>query len=150
VTNGAASAPPFNSTVRATAPSFLRFTGGKHVAATHADGSLLGPATLSVPGYAFSPAHPGEIIVSYATGFGLPEATLNEGSATQFGALPSLPAIRIGGLSAEVQFAGVVSPGLYQMNVVVPAGAAGGDNIVTADYAGFPTPAGAVIAVRQP
>ena len=97
VTNGAASAPAFNAMVRAAAPSFLRFADGKHIAATHADGSLLGRAALSVPGYGFAPAHPGEIVVLYATGFGLPETTLNEGSATQFGALPSLPAVRIRG-----------------------------------------------------
>ena len=93
VTNGTASTAPFNVTTRATAPSFLRFGSGKYIAAIHADGSLLGPASMSVPGFTFSPAHPGETIVLYATGFGLPQMEVEEGSAKQFGELPSLPAI---------------------------------------------------------
>ena len=41
----------------------------------------------------------------------------------QSGALAPLPTIQIGGMPATVQFAGLVSPGLYQFNVVVPDGA---------------------------
>jgi uncharacterized protein (TIGR03437 family) len=149
VTNGAASTPAFRSTAGTTAPSFLRFGASKDIAATHADGTLLGPAAMSTPGYPFTPAHPGETVVLYATGFGLPQTTLQEGSATQSGELSSLPAVWIGGAAAEVQFAGVVSPGLYQINVVVPAGAPDGDILVTADYGGRSTPAGAIIAVQQ-
>ena len=57
-------------------------------------------------------------------------------------------AIFVGGVAAEVQFAGVVSPGLYQFNVVVPGGAASGDNEVTAVYGGANTPSGAAIFVQ--
>jgi uncharacterized protein (TIGR03437 family) len=89
-------------------------------------------------------------VVLYGAGFGLPDAILTEGSATQFGALPALPAIQIGGTAAVVRFAGVVSPGLYQFNVVVPATTANGDNSVTANYGGATSPVGAVIAIRQP
>jgi uncharacterized protein (TIGR03437 family) len=150
VTNGTAPTAPFSVTSRAVAPSFLRFGATQHIAATHADGSLLGPASMSAPGYPFTPARPGETIVLYATGFGMPQTVLEEGSARQTGDLPSLPAIRIGGTAVEVQFAGVVSPGLYQINVVVPATATAGDNPVTADYGGLTTPAGSIIAVQQP
>ena len=51
------------SFTHATTPSFLRFGASKHIAAIHADGSLLGPASMSVPGFPFSPAHPGETVV---------------------------------------------------------------------------------------
>jgi uncharacterized protein (TIGR03437 family) len=60
-----------------------------------------------------------------------------------------LPAIRIGGLSATVQYAGVVSPGLYQFNVVVPMSAADGDDPVTATYNGVSAFGGAILAVQK-
>jgi uncharacterized protein (TIGR03437 family) len=43
----------------------------------------------------------------------------------------------------------VVSPGLFQFNLVVPANAAIGDNMVTAAYAGLTTPTGARITVQR-
>jgi uncharacterized protein (TIGR03437 family) len=150
VTVGALSSAPFVKTMRSSAPSFLLYGGTKYVAAIHVSGSLLGPTSMSVPGTPFTPAQPGETVVLYGAGFGLPDAILTEGSATQFGALPALPAIQIGGTAAVVRFAGVVSPGLYQFNVVVPATTANGDNSVTANYGGATSPVGAVIAIRQP
>jgi len=48
-----------------------------------------------------------------------------------------------------VQFAGLISPGLYQFNVVVPASTAVGDNSVIASYGGTTTPAGTLITVQR-
>jgi uncharacterized protein (TIGR03437 family) len=90
-----------------------------------------------------------ETVVLYSVGFGLPTLTLIDGSATQSGALPTLPVIQIGGAAAAVQFAGIISPGLYQFNVIVPATAANGDNPLTVSYGGLATPAGSVIAVQR-
>lgn len=149
VANGMSSSEPFTVTMRAVAPSFLLFGASKSVVATHANGSLLGPTSMSVPGYLFTPAQSGETIVLYAVGFGLPTTALVDGSASQSGALSTLPVIQIGGASATVQFAGVISPGLYQFNVIVPPAAATGDNPLTATYGGFTTPGGAVIAVER-
>jgi uncharacterized protein (TIGR03437 family) len=104
---------------------------------------------MSVPGYAFTPARPNETIILYANGFGLPSAALIDGSASQFGALPALPVIQVGDATATVTFAGVVSPGLFQFNLIVPANAASGDNPVAAVYGGFTTPAGALITVQR-
>jgi uncharacterized protein (TIGR03437 family) len=148
VNNGTASSAQFTANLRTIAPSLPRFGASKYIVATHADGSLLGPASMSVPGYPFTPARPGEVIVLYGAGFGLPVTTLVNGSATQTGALPVKPVVLIGGVPAEVQFAGVVSPGLYQFNVVVPAGAASGDNEVTAVYGVTNTPAGSTIVIQ--
>jgi uncharacterized protein (TIGR03437 family) len=148
VTNGTNSSTPFTANLRSVAPSFLLFGASTYVAATHANGSLLGPASMSVPGFPFTPAQPGETIVLYATGFGLPAGALVDGSATQSGSLPTLPVIQVEGAPAAVQFGGVISPGLYQFNVIVPATAANGNNLVTASYGGFTTLAGAVIAVQ--
>jgi uncharacterized protein (TIGR03437 family) len=44
-------------------------------------------------------------------------------------------------------FAGVVSPGLYQFNIVVPPSASDGDNSLIATYGGFSTQSGALLAV---
>jgi uncharacterized protein (TIGR03437 family) len=119
-----------------------------YVIAQHANFSLLGPASMSQPGASFTPARPGETIILYANGFGLPSTTIVEGSATQTGQLPALPTVQIGNLPANVTFAGVISPGLYQLNVTVPASAPSGDNAVTCSYAGVTTPAGALIPVQ--
>ncbi|MEN6602569.1 MAG: SBBP repeat-containing protein, partial [Bryobacteraceae bacterium] len=149
VTNGANSSQAFTVNVRARAPGFFLFGATKYIASTHADGSLLGPASMSVPGYQFTPAKPNETVVLYANGFGVPSTPLVEGSATQFSPLPSLPLILIGGVQATVAYAGVVTPGLYQFNVVVPANAPDGDNSVTATYSGFTTAPGALITVQK-
>jgi uncharacterized protein (TIGR03437 family) len=57
--------------------------------------------------------------------------------------------INIGGIPATVAFAGIISPGLYQLNVVVPASAPSGDNPLTGSYGGQNTPAGVLITVQQ-
>jgi uncharacterized protein (TIGR03437 family) len=101
-----------------------------------------------VPGYTFTPAKPGETILLFGDGFGLPVSTLTAGSAVQTGALPNpWPQVTIGGTTATVQFAGLISPGLYQINVVVPPNAADGDNQVIATYGGAGSPTGAMIPV---
>jgi uncharacterized protein (TIGR03437 family) len=150
VNNGGAASAAFTANLQAVSPGFLRFNDGIHIAARHADYSLLGPASLSVPGYTFTPATPGEIILLYGDGFGLPVSTLTPGSAVQTGPLPTpWPQVTIGGTTATVQYAGLSSPGLYQVNVVVPANAANGDNQVIATYAGASSPTGAMIPVSQ-
>ena len=149
LTNGSSTTAPFASNMKALAPSFFLLGATKYIVGQHADYSLMGPVSMSVPGYTFSPAKPGETIILYATGFSLPVVTLVDGSATQSGALPNLPLVQVGAAAATVAFAGVISPGLYQINVVVPASSANGDNTVTASYAGFTTQAGAVISVQR-
>jgi hypothetical protein len=131
--NGAVSAP-FAMQLQSYAPGFFEFNGGPYAAATHSNGSLAGPASL-FPG-ASTPVTPGEILTLYADGLGQTSPPLTSGSVTQTGTLPALPQIKIGGLAAAVQFAGVVSPGLYQLNVYVPASAPAGDNTVVATYNG--------------
>lgn len=125
------------------APAFFLF--GKYVAATHANGDYLGPASL---GSGFTPAAPGETVLLYGSGFGEVNPGILPGAASQAGSLPSLPAITIGGASATVQFAGAISPGLYQFNVVVPANAVSGDNAVTVTYQGAAGPPGMLVSVR--
>ena len=81
--------------------------------------------------------------------FGLPATPLNEGSSSLAFQLPELPVIQIGGVKADVAFAGVVAPGLYQFNVTIPGSVSDGDNAVSASYGGVQTPAGALITVQR-
>ena len=149
LTNGANASAAFIVNLKPLAPTFLVRGATPYVAALHGDWSLVGPVSLSTPGYPSTPARPGEIVALYGTGFGLPATPLASGSATQFAPLASWPAIRIGGAAATVQYAGVVSPGLYQFNVVVPPSAADGDNPVTAAYGGVSVFGGVMLAVQQ-
>jgi uncharacterized protein (TIGR03437 family) len=146
VTSSGMKSGSFTAQAQATSPSFFIFGGGPYVVATHAEGSLIGPATL-YPGLT-TPASPGETIVLYANGFGPVSPPVSAGSATQVGKLPTMPTIQIGGTSASVQFAGLVSPGLFQFNIIVPAITANGDNALAAQYSGGTTQPAVLLTVE--
>jgi uncharacterized protein (TIGR03437 family) len=78
LTNGATSAS-LTAQAQALSPSFFVFNGGPYVAATHANGTLLGPASL-YPG-STTPAKPNETIVLYAKGFGQTSTPVVSGSS---------------------------------------------------------------------
>ncbi len=143
--NGAFSAAT-SVPVQTLSPSLFTFNGSANAAATHADGSLLGPATL-YPGLT-TPAKPSEIIILYGNGFGSTSQPVAPGSSQQSGTLSPLPVITIGGVQATVQFAGLVAPGEYQFNVVVPPNTATGNQPVLVTYGGQSTQTGVVIPVQ--
>ena len=149
VTSAGVSSAPFTVLANPVAPSFLLSGSTRYILATHADGTLVGPTQMSAPGYPFAPAQSGETIQLYGVGFGLPSAPLTNGSSSQSGALPSLPSIEVGGIPAHVAFAGVISPGLYQLNVTIPSGVRNGDNVVSCAYQGFSTPTSDLLAIGQ-
>jgi len=60
-----------------------------------------------------------------------------------------LPVVSIGGMQADVSFAGLVSPGDYLFNVKVPANVPDGDNVLTATYNGQSTQSGVLITVQH-
>jgi uncharacterized protein (TIGR03437 family) len=148
VTNAGKASATVIVNLRQAAPSPFKVGATNYFLATHVDGSLVGPSALSVPGYAFTPVKGGETIVLYVAGLGLPSTPLMNGSAMQAGTLPSLPVVQIGGNQATVSFAGVIAPGLYQLNVVVPVNAVSGDNSISVSYGGAATPAGTLITVQ--
>ena len=144
--NGQASAA-FSVKAQASSPSFFNINGGPYVVAQHSqDYSLVGPASL-FPG-ASTPAKPGETVILYANGFGPTTPAAVSGATSQTGNLNPLPAVSIGGIKADVQFGGLVSPGLYQINVVVPANAPSGDNTLSATLNGTPVAPVALITVQ--
>ena len=147
VTNNGTASASFTVPAEAISPSLFVFNGGPYVAAVHPDGSLVGPAPL-YPG-ASTPARPGETVAIYANGFGPTNVPIVSGSTTQSGTLSPLPAIQIGGVTAMVQFAGLVGPGEFQFNVVIPAALPNGDQSITATYAGASTQPGALITIHN-
>jgi uncharacterized protein (TIGR03437 family) len=142
--NGAASAP-FSITAQTSDPAFFRW--GNYVVATHADYTLAGPASL-FPGQS-TPVRPGETIILWANGFGPTSTPVINGAPVQSGTLATPPVIRIGGQTAAVGFAGLVSDGLYQINVNVPEGTPTGDQAIVATYNGGVTQSGLLINVSN-
>ncbi|MBZ5602172.1 MAG: hypothetical protein LAO79_07700 [Acidobacteriia bacterium] len=128
-------------------PSFFVFDG-KHVAAVHLGSpvTFVGPASL-YPELS-TPAKPGETVVIYANGFGPTSTAVISGSSTQSGTLSPPPVVTIGNVAASVQFAGLVAPGEFQFNVVVPQ-VADGDQPIVATYNGASTQTGAVITIQH-
>jgi uncharacterized protein (TIGR03437 family) len=61
--------------------------------------------------------------------------------------VPAQPTIVIDGIVAQVLYAAVVGPGVYQFNVVVPKGAAVGDDLVVALLGNGETQANAYLTV---
>ena len=147
VTNNSATSATFTAQAQPDSLAFFVFNGGPYVVGTHLNGSDLGPTSL-FPGSS-TPAQPNETIVLYGNGFGNVSAPIVKGSVTQTGDLFPMPTILIGGVAAQVQFAGLVSPGLYQFNVVVPAGASNNDNSLVAQYAGLATQNGVLLTVQS-
>jgi len=148
LTSGGISSAPFTANLRAAAPSFSLVGSTQYIVATHADYSLVGPPSLSSPGYTFTPARGGETIVLYAFGLGLPATPLVNGASTQFGSLPVFPQVQIGGQTAAMSYAGAISPGLYQLNVTIPQNVTSGDNKITLVGNGQSSPNGDLIRVQ--
>jgi len=99
------------------------------------------------------PAHAGDIGVIYCTGLGTVTGGVPAGSAS-----PSSPpatttnavTVTVGGQPAQVQFSGLTPgyAGLYQINVVIPAGVASGNALPVVVREGGRSSAPAVIAVQ--
>jgi uncharacterized protein (TIGR03437 family) len=149
VTNSAGSATG-TATLQQYAPGFFTFQG-KYAAAVHTDGAYAAPAGFFGGAVASRPAQPGEVLVIFGSGFGLTAPAVSAGQMVSGAAVladPSQLHIRIGGVPVTVQFAGIVAPGEYQFNVVVPA-LPDGDQPVTADIGGVATQSGLSIPIRN-
>ncbi len=132
--------------VAALAPAFVLSSDGKHVMATHADGTLVGP-TAPAPNAA-SPAQPGETITLYGVGFGPTNpATPNGQVITSPLAVATQPTVMIGGANATVVSANLTSAGQYMIQVIVPSGAASGDLSISAQVSTVTSPT-ALITVQ--
>jgi uncharacterized protein (TIGR03437 family) len=147
VSNNGITGGAYTAAAKVASPSFFVFNGGPYVAAVHANGSLIGPASL-YPG-STTPAKPGETVLLFANGFGPTNVPVTSGSITQSGTLAPPPVVKIGGVAATVQFAGLVAVGQYQFNVVVPSNTPDGDQTITATYSGLSTQSGTLITIQH-
>jgi uncharacterized protein (TIGR03437 family) len=135
------------------APALFQFRAPSAVyaAGTHADGSYLAGAALVQQGISGTPAKPGETIVVYGTGFGATQPSISATALVPSAlplANPQELRVRIGGADAAIVFAGLISPGLYQFNVVVPE-LPDGDRTIVAELRGLLTRPDLMLAVQK-
>lgn len=110
-------------------PAFFN-SSDEYVSAVRPDGSYVGPD---------SPAKSGETLLLYGTGFGPTNPTVAAGEVMQApAALANAVKVQIDNTLAQVDYAGLISPGLYQFNIVVPQ-VQNGDHAVTAEVGGIRT-----------
>ena len=96
------------------------------------------------------PARPGEFILLFGTGFGQTNPPVSAGQAfPQASPLAIRPSVHIGGVQASVDWAGLVSPGLYQFNVRVPDATADGNISVSIRIGSYETQKGTTIPIKK-
>jgi uncharacterized protein (TIGR03437 family) len=132
VTNGYGSASA-GATLQPILPGL--FMQGYYALAVRAsDGAIVNGTGAAVGGYTTSAtAKTGDILELYGTGFGPTSPAATPGLIFT-GAYPTTNkvTVTIGGVAAEVLFAGLAGAGLYQINVTVPSGLPTGDNAIVA------------------
>jgi len=135
----APAANPEVSQVKTPAGGPRLFVQSNYVAAIRAsDGTVLSRGVA---------ARPSEVVELYGTGFKTggdtgkdsPDASAAGGDAT----------VSIGGVLADLEFAGFAGPSLYQFNVTVPAGLPGGDHAVIASVGGISTQHEALLKIAS-
>jgi len=133
----------------ALSPALFTFSpqGGKYAAAVRADGVYIAPPNL-ISGVVTVPAHPGDIILLFGTGFGPTTPPSPIGQLINPAPLAGQVTVQIGGVTANTQFAGIVTPGLYQFNVVVP-NVPNGDNAVSIPIGGSSSQPNVFLPVQQ-
>lgn len=154
----AVASPPVSVPAQATAPEFFYFTqaegGPNPIAAINAvTGGYIGPAGL-ISGATFTPAKPGDYLELFATGFGTTNPSFAPGAIPSGTATVTSPvSIIFGGVTLEpsqILYVGLSQfAGLYQVNIQVPAGLAGGNQPLAITVGGVASPASAYIAVQN-
>lgn len=116
VTNSSGTSAAVGATLLTAAPALFASNG--NVAAVRADGTVVDGSTVT--------AKAGDVLELFGTGFGVTSPVVTPGVVFQGSAPLVTPAtVTIGGVAAVVSYSGLVGTGLYQINVTVPALAAG-------------------------
>jgi uncharacterized protein (TIGR03437 family) len=151
--SGVSSAVATLNSLQPFAPAFFTIANSTSIAAEEAaTGATVAESSL-VPGA--SPANPGDVVALYGTGFGATSPAVAPGAlATGIANLTNSITVTIGGVtlaSSDVLYAGL-SPesisGLYQFNVVVPAGTPSGNVPVTISIGGVETQSGVTLPIQ--
>jgi uncharacterized protein (TIGR03437 family) len=146
VSNAAGSSAPATAVLAPASPGMFTFpqNQGKYIAGAVLDSptsfEYLAPAGLLGSSTQSRPAKAGDEILLFGTGFGPTTTLLNPEIAVDV-AYPlshtggdiskPLAQVTVGGQTAKLLFCGIVSPGTYQINAVLPAGLTAGDQPVT-------------------
>jgi virginiamycin B lyase len=156
IANGGYDSTAFSADVQTYSPAFFTLSppNQRYIAAIIPSGpggafDYLAPSG-AVAGDSSRPAMGGDTVVLYATGFGPTNPTPPDGEVFSgaFGTATPV-AVTIGGLNATVAWAGLVSPGLVQLNVSVPVGLPNGDAAVVASVGGVQSQSDVFIPVEQ-
>ena len=120
-------------------------TGITYAAAVAVDGTL-----IAHPGDfpAARAAQPGETIEVFGTGFGPTSPPQPAGQFIQTALLTNTVTATVCGTPAAVSWAGLVEPGLDQINLAIPSTGVSGDCSIQFSIAGSQTQAGVSIPVR--
>jgi uncharacterized protein (TIGR03437 family) len=156
-TTGAIQSMPQIVTVAAASPEFLYFAhnanGQNPVAAVNSlTGAYVGPTAL---GSGFAPAHPGDLVTIYASGFGatnpgIPPGAIPSGQAQVTAAVTvTLGSVTLA--ASEVLYAGV-APGevISQLNIQIPSSIPTGNQPIQIQIGGIASPPDAFLAIAVP
>jgi len=116
--------------------------------------AYLGASGL-IAGATFVPARPGDWLELYGVGWGATDPAVEPGSVPgKIAPTAQKVKVTIGGIEVaeqDIYYAGAspATPGLYQLNVRLPAGTPDGDQPVMLEVAGESTPSGAYITVKR-
>jgi uncharacterized protein (TIGR03437 family) len=123
--------------IDAVAPGFFCYMlkGVLYASSVYATGTAVVyvAAASALPGYTSRPAAAGDIIELYATGCGPTTPAAPDGvvlSQVYPAANPAAFQVTIAGKTTSLLFAGLVGPGLWQLNVQIPTGLGGGDQLL--------------------
>ena len=158
VTNHGLVSAAVNATIQPVAPAFFTIgtnaaAGNLYILAEHSDYSIAAPAAL-VTGLTSTPFKAGETMMLFGTGFGatIPNAPVGLLASGLF-SVAATPTVTVGGQTATVTSATLIGPGLFQLNVVLPAGLTTGNSAASVDVpvivtsGGVQTQAKGVVAV---
>jgi uncharacterized protein (TIGR03118 family) len=134
-------------TMQTFSPAFFLLKDNISIAALHSNSSIVGATTL-YPGLS-TPAVSGETIGLYGNGFGQTNPAIASGTiVTTSSPCVTTPTVTVGGAPAQVAYCGLVSAGLYQVNVTIPAGTPSGNNVVVISFGSVASNSNAMITVQ--
>jgi uncharacterized protein (TIGR03437 family) len=147
VTNSAGTSNSISAVMQAVLPG-LSVVSNYVRAIRYGDGAIINGTGAAEGGTMVSASSkPGEVLSLYGTGFGPTSSPVSTGVVFTGAYETTNPVtVTIGGLPAQVLWAGLVGPGLYQINVTVPA-TGSGDQAVVATVAGVSSQSGALLKV---
>ncbi len=139
--------------LRQAAPGLFTFDPQqrRYLAAVHLDGTFVGPERLFGDAVVTRPVKPGEVVLLFGTGFGPTDPVVQAGRVFDGAArLKNTVRVLIGGIPADVLFAGLSGAGVNQLNVRIPDSLASGDAPVVAETLGYSSQEGVFLRIEGP